>query len=363
MSERWTTGPATNSKHWNRYGLTGPVRLTNAEGAWVYSGSKRWVDLTSGLGAVIFGHQDQDIEAAIMGQLARGFSYPLQHPLEDKVAEQLCRFLGWGDRARFSKNGRDATVAACRLARAVTGKDMVLYCDYHGADDLFLIEPPKNGGVTWSWSMRVSREGLTESILDEAACVILEPWSSTDPTARADWQLYDALQGICRRTNTLLILDEMVSFGRCPHGAAIRGPLAIRPDLWVGGKCLANGLPLTAIVGPAEYMDRFGEDVFHSMTHAGEAVSLAASSATLERLPGIEFDIETDLGNDFAELVGERASSPYPTRFVFPDMTDRQKRGLMEWGVLCAGYANLTLAHARDDEARRTILKAFEAVL
>lgn len=365
MSFKYTTGPATNSKHPDRYAEGAPRTVDWAHGAWVRAGERDLVDLTSGLGAVILGHAHVEVDDAVRDQLDNGVSFPLPTALEEEVAEALVRHLGWGEQVRFSKNGRDAVVAAVRLARAVTGRDGVLYCDYHGSDDLFLAYPPWNAGVTPSWSRKVPRCELLDMNLSEAACVVLEPVSSNAPEERHDEELVAWIREQCDRAGCLLILDEMVSFGRMPGGSGMVSQ-GIVPDLWVGGKCIANGLPLTAVVGPRKHMHRFGVDVFHSMTHAGEALSLAAAKATLWVLAARDVPGEIGLlGKEIIRLF-EEAVRPvryaYPQRLLF-DLTRDELGILLDHGVLCQGFANLTLAHAEDPDARRTILDAFRAVL
>lgn len=381
MSFHYTTGAATNSKNPDRYAEGAPRTVEAARGAWVYESlnvrpDRRWVDLTSGLGAVILGHgfgYASEVHRAAAGQLDYGVAFPLPTPWEESVAQQLTDFLPWGgaEVVRWSKNGRDAVVAAVRLARAVTGKDGVAYCDYHGSDDMFLRFPPWNAGVSIvGGAFKLDRKALvSESLRGLAwrglACVVLEPVSSNAPEEPHSMEFFRALREQCDRCGVLMILDEMVSFGRAPQGSA-QAWLDIRPDLWVGGKCLANGLPLTAVVGPRRYMERYAKDCFHSMTHAGEAVSLAAASETLKALKRENVAAEVNrFGGEVVELFTEHGRAvrfAYPSRLMF-DFSREELGVLLEKGVLCAGYANFTLAHARDAEARRTIMDAFRAVL
>ena len=380
MSFQYTTGAATNSKNPDRYAEGAPRTISMGQGAWVYGGRKL-VDLTSGLGAVILGHGYEPVLGAAMFQLQKGVAYPLPSEWEESVAQQLTDFLPWNgaEVVRWSKNGRDATAAAVRLARAVTGRDLMLYCDYHGSDDMFL-GPPMNAGVPEACfaatedalSVKVTRGQILSGRLPErgahlnyAACVVLEPVSSNAPEEPHDMEFFRALREQCDRHGVLMILDEMVSFGRAPHGSAQQW-LDIQPDLWVGGKCLANGLPLTAVVGPRRYMERYAKDVFHSMTHAGEAVSLAAASETLKALRRENVAAEVNrFGGEIVELFaghGRKVRFAYPSRLMF-DFSREELGVLLKHGVLCAGYANFTLAHAQDEEAGRMIRQAFEAVL
>jgi glutamate-1-semialdehyde aminotransferase len=131
---------------------------------------------------------------------------------------------------------------------------------------------------------------------------------------------------------------------------------------------MANGLPLSAIVGPWEYMKRYEEDVFFSLTHGGEALSLAAADETLRIVA--EQDVPEQIAELGLEIIAlfethgrsNRIKYGYPQRLVF-DFTRDELGILLENGVLCAGYANLTLAHVEDEKARQTILDAFGAVL
>lgn len=364
----YTTGAATNSKNPDRYPPGAPKIIDRASGAYVWGGGKRYIDLTSGLGSVILGHRDAYVDKAVRNQLSFGVSYPLPSHLEESVAEQLCDFLGWGEKVRWSKNGRDAVVAAVRLARAVTGRGWVFYCDYHGADDLFLTGPPWNAGTRGAWNVgseKVSREHLLKGDLSDVACVVLEPVNSNAPEV-PEPGFFAELRAACDRAGCMMILDEMVSFGRAPSGSLMKH-WSIEPDLWVGGKCIANGLPLTAVVGPSEAMNRFAVDVFHSMTHAGEALSLAAAQATLDVLddPAVRERID-DVGRLVIALfeeagMGGLARFVYPSRLLF-DVPKTSLGDLLDMGVLCAGYANFTHAHSTG-RAMSAIERAFRHML
>ena len=371
---RYTTGAATNSRNPDRYAEGAPQTISWGNGAWVAEQAKasKFVDLTSGLGAVILGHNEVAVTVGIADQLQRGVSYPLPSEYEEAVAFQLCDFLPWlgAEQARFSKNGADSTWAAVRLARAVTGRSKVLICDYHGAWSN--VEPPWNAGAFTADIERVPRRLLADAAtvpeqLRRAACVMLEPVSSNAPEEPHDQEFFAHLRWLCDASGALMILDEMVTFGRV-HGGSAVAAWGIEPDLWVGGKCMANGMPLTAVVGPRKHMERFSRDVFHSMTHAGETLSLAAAAATLDVLKSQRVaDKVNHFGQQVVELFtaagkGHRVRYVYPSRLLF-DFTRAELGVLLEKGVLCAGYANFTVAHAEDADAGAAIMEAFRAVL
>lgn len=358
-------GTGTYSKHPDRYPEGTPQFAEWARGPYVSDGGhNKLIDLTSGLGAVLLGHQHPDVDKAIRDQMKKGVSFPLPNRLEHEVAERLLSMMTWerAESVRFGKNGADVTTSAVRLARAVTGRQWVLYFDYHGHHDWSMTEPPWWGGTAAeTYSERHDPERDDRDILDildsrRYAAVVLEPAPSNAPDEKRD---FTALRKACDEHGTLLILDEMVSgFRAAPGGCAEL--YGIEPDLMCLAKCMANGLPLSAVVGPWDILKRYEEDVFFSLTHAGEALSLAAANETL-RIIG-----ETDalkrigkLGSEIIDIMGDKAKSGYPQRIVFDDI---DCKALLEDGVLCAGYANFTLAHADVQAARERLIRAFQAI-
>jgi glutamate-1-semialdehyde aminotransferase len=282
----WTQTLSKNPTQWVQ-GIA-PTYVARAEGAHVWDvDGNRYVDFPMALGPVILGHADPRVNAAIAAQLPDGITYTLPHPIEIEVAERVVERVPGADRVRFAKTGSDATSAAMRLARAVTGRDHVLVGGYHGWHDWYIATTTRDLGVP-----RAVRE-LTGSFaygdldaLDAAlatqggdtAAVILEPSGATRPPAG----YLEAVRDRTHAAGALLVFDEIITgFRLGPGGAQERyGVLA---DLACFGKALGNGMPISAIAGRAELMDVL-EDVFFSGTHGGEALSLAAARATLDAL-------------------------------------------------------------------------------
>ena len=367
-TKAYPVGAGTYSKHPDRYAEGAPRLIEWAEGAYVGAGKERWLDLTSGMGAVILGHDHPAVSDAIIAQLGDGIAFPLPTALEEEVARKLLGLLTWpkAESVRFGKNGADVTASAVRLARAVTGKWDVIYCDYHGHQDWCMTEPPMNAGVPGQLSDHIDRSSVIEALdAIPAAAVVIEPWPSAGPRWKQPDTFWADLKLKCEEKGALLILDEMVSgFRAAPGGGAEL--FGIQPDLACYGKAMANGMPLSAVSGPYEYLKRYETDVFFSLTHAGEALSLAAASATMDELAdGRALHQIAMLGQEIIGMFLD-AGSPgirygYPQRLLF-DFTKAELGVLLEHGSLCAGYANLTLAHT-EPEPRRQILDAFRAVL
>jgi glutamate-1-semialdehyde 2,1-aminomutase len=327
----------------------------------------RYVDLTSGLGAVLLGHGHPAVTEAIADQLNRGISYPLPTRLEERVAERLVSMLTWerAESVRFGKNGADVTGTAVRLARAVTGRDRVTYMHYHGHHDWSMGDPPMNAGITdgvkrdsfhCMWNDCLSLDLLMEPG-EPVAAVVLEAVNSGNPR-EPTCSDFGGLREWCDKHGTLLILDEMVTGFRMAAGGAAE-VYGIEPDLACYGKGMANGMPLSAIVGPWDILQRYEKDVFFSTTHGGEALSLAAADATMRVVvdEGVPSQLAT-LGEEV--LKAATGSFGYPQRVMF-DYTPKQLKAMLDAKVLTAGYANLALAHVKDSYAQETLFKAIEA--
>ncbi len=260
-----------------------PKFLARGRGCHVWDvDGNEYIDWPMALGPILLGYDFPAVTEAVVAQTREGTTFTLMHPKEVILAERLVDVIPCAERVRFAKNGADATGGAIRAARALTGRDHVIATGYHGYHDWYIATTERDAGVP-----RLHRE-LTHAIpfndlpaLDaalsahEPAAVIMElPGSEPD-----DGYLQAALD-LTHRHGALLILDEMVTGFRYALGGA-QQLYGICPDLACFGKGMANGFPLAAVVGSATAMKAF-EEVFFSMTFAGETVSLAAALATLD---------------------------------------------------------------------------------
>jgi len=199
------------------------------------------------------------------------------------------------DMVKFAKNGSDVTTAAVKLARAVTGRDLVAICADHpflSTDDWFIGTTPMNAGVPrairdLTVSFRYNDLASVDRIFTDhpgaIACVIMEVENVTPP----DDGFLDGLQARCRREGALLVLDEMITGFRWHLGGA-QAFHSIVPDLSTFGKALGNGFSISALAGRREIMERggirhCGERVFLlSTTHGAESHGLAAAKKVME---------------------------------------------------------------------------------
>lgn len=245
---------------------------------------KRYLDYPMGLGAVILGYNYPDVNEAVERQLCKGASFSLPHPLEIILAEKLTEIIPCAEMVRFGKNGSDATAGAVRLARAVTGKDRVACCGYHGWQDWYIGSTQMHRGVpdavrslthTFVYNDESSLETLLNAHPGEFAAVIMEP---AGQVPRAGF--LERVRDLTHEHGAVLIFDEIVSGFRLHLGGA-QTLLNVVPDLACFGKAMANGFPISALVGKRTLMEDL-ERVFFSFTFGGEAVSIAAALETIK---------------------------------------------------------------------------------
>ncbi len=269
------------------YGVS-PYFVDHAKGSllWDIDGNE-YVDFVNALACVTLGYCDRDVDAAVKKQMEKGVTFSLSHPLEIEVAELIIDLVPCAEKVRFAKNGTDATSGAVRVARACTGKKRVAVCGYHGWQDWYIGSTLRDLGVpaevkslthTFKYNDIESLQSLFDKYPGEFAAVILEPMNSTFP--RDDF--LNRVKALTHQNKALLIFDETITGFRYNTGGAQK-EFNIMPDLATFGKGLANGYPLSALVGRSEYMD-IVDKIFFSGTFGGETLSLAAAKAVLTKL-------------------------------------------------------------------------------
>ncbi len=267
-----------------------PAYLKRAEGAYVWDvNGNRYLDFPMALGPILLGHRHRAVERAILEQLRSGIVFSLPHPIEIELAERIVALVPGAERVRFAKSGSDATSAAVRLARARSGRERVIVTGYHGWHDWYIGSTARHLGVPDAVRSLVqpvrfgdlqALSAALERWSGEVACVVCEPVGRLEPTPALLGEMTD----LAHRHGALMVFDEVISGFRLAPGGA-QEHFGVRADLVCFGKALGNGMPISALAGPADVMDAL-QDVFFSGTHGGETLSLAAACATLDVLAG-----------------------------------------------------------------------------
>tara|TARA_B100001123_G_scaffold438524_1_gene573513 strand:+ start:4045 stop:5340 length:1296 start_codon:yes stop_codon:yes gene_type:complete len=329
----------------------------------------RYVDYVLGLLPIVLGYQDPDVDKAIRTQLDKGIIFSLATELELELAERLLELIPCADMVRFGKNGSDVTAAAIRLARAHTGRDRVAVCGYHGWHDWYIGTTTRNLGVpeavqSLSSQFKYNDVNSIESLLsndpDGFAAIILEPAGMEDPRSG----FLKEVRELANFYGSVLIFDEIITGFRIDLGGAQKF-YGVTPDLACFGKAMANGMPIAALVGRAEIMTHL-EKIFFSTTFGGEALSLAAAIATIDKLKATDATKRmSTLGARLKSMAREVLNSlNLTTRFNVggpdwrPVVTSRDKnpilatsllrQELIENGIFMGSAFNLCLAHDDD---------------
>lgn len=344
-----------------------PLFVTHGDGGYVFDvDGNDYIDLVGGLLPNILGYRDPDVDTAIRDQLSRGISMSLATGLEHDLADRLIKHIPSAEMARYGKNGSDVTTAAVRLARHITGRDNVMVGGYHGWHDWSMAVSERRNGIpgdVQALSDHVLRGHLH---LKHTAAVIVEP-------EFYEKEELQALQAECIKTDTILIFDEIITGFRCGLGGlqAVHG---VTPDLSTFGKAMANGMPISALVGAEKYMKRLPEISF-SGTFFGETLSIAAAIATIDKLEKYEVPVllnkigsmlQTNI-NEIVDRHGIREhihvyGRPELNRIFFKNNGIQSLfiQEMAKRGILIIGSHNTCYAHT-SHESRR-ILNAWEEI-
>ena len=350
-----------------------PLYVTHADGSRIFDvDGNDYVDLVSAILPVVLGYRDPDVDEAIRRQLDRGISFSLATELEVELAETLCRLIPCAEMVKFGKTGTDVTTAAVRLARAFTGRDKIAVGGYHGWSDWSMVVTDRNRGIPAdialnSYRLPYGDKEFANWLTVDFAAVIVEP--NDDPAYLRE------LRRVCDQRGIVLIFDEIITGFRYDLGGAQK-LWGVTPDLACFGKAMANGMPLSAIVGRRDIMKLMEppDNIFYSGTMFGETLSLAASIATIakmEREPVIDhlWSMGGHLAGLAKDAIGQwglekhmKITGAPPRRIV--EIGDNKVRtlflqGMAENGVLVINSHNVSYAHKKADAVR--IAKAYDA--
>lgn len=265
-----------------------PLYLSHGKGGHVWDvDGNEYVDFVNGLLPVILGYDDPDVTDAVKEQISKGVSFSLPTPLEVELAEKLCEIIPCAEMVRFGKNGSDATSGAVRIARAATGRERIAVCGYHGWQDWYIGATSRNKGIPktvcdlthkFPYNELEALRNLLEKYPGQFAAIMMEAMNAEEPKPG----FLRGVQELAWEHGALFILDEIITGFRFHIGGA-QTIFGLEPDLATFGKSMANGYPISAVVGKAKYMLEM-EEIFFSSTFGGEAVSLAASLATIRKM-------------------------------------------------------------------------------
>ena len=390
-----------------------PIYAKRAKGAWLETeDGRRLVDFCMSFGPLILGHAPDAIVAEIARSASQGTSYAVTTEPEIRMAETLRAAIPSMERVRLVSSGTEACMTAIRLARGFTGRTRVLKFSgcYHGHADCMLVKAGSGvAGIASASSAgipapcaentlvaRYNNRDDVEAVLKEhghdLAAIIVEPVAANVGLMMPDPGFLQFLRDRTTANGSLLLFDEVITGFRLTFGG-YQNLCGIRPDITTLGKIIGGGLPVGAIGGRADIMERLAPlgDVYQAGTLSGNPVSVAAGLAMLGELKrlnpyadlekrtasfvaslreiaarkGVTLTIPT-LGSIFSLFFTDKA----PRNFDDVMTTDKDRyvklfRGLLDRGVYLppSPFEVSFLSTAHDDAALDQAKKAFEAAL
>ena len=350
-----------------------PVYVERAKGSkiWDVDGNE-YLDYCMGIGPISLGYAYEKVDNAIREQLDKGITCSLMHRLELEVAEKLHEIIPNAESVRISKQGADVCSAAVRIARAYTKRNKVAVCGYHGWHDWYIGTTTRDAGIPQAIKdLTVSIkyndiESVKAVMTDDLACVILEPIVFEAPKN----DFLKELHAVCKANGTLLIFDEMWTGFRLALGGA-QEYFGVTPDLAVYSKACANGMPIAFLTGRDDVMSLFETDVFYFTTFGGEALSLAATLATIEEMqnknvPQYLATQGQKIMDGFNALLEKHGMQDYMSIGGFPcrsivNFSEKAGDGLLlktylqqemiKRGILWSSFHNMCLSHSDEDVA------------
>lgn len=283
-----------------------PIYFRSAEGPYLYDvDGNSYVDFCMAFGPHLFGHSDPDISRAIQEQAIKGTSFGACHQREIQVSRLLLKGYPFCDQVRLMSSGTEAVMTGLRVARAKTKKDKILKFEgcYHGHLDSLLVSsgsgmamlsksasdgvPPSLIEDTWvaRYDNLDETLKLIENHHEKIAALIVEPipanyglWVPPLPHLRA-------IVETARKRNIAVIFDEVITGFRLGVSGA-SGYFDLQPDLVTLGKVIGGGLPLSALLGKAEFLNHLAPqgETYQAGTFSGNILSCVAAYTALQKV-------------------------------------------------------------------------------
>ncbi len=301
-------GVNSNFRYWGE-GITPYVEKGKGAHMWDVDG-KRYIDYRMAFGPIILGHAYDEVDTKVFEEIQKGSLFAMTGELEVSLVEMMVEMCPGVEMVRLACSGTEATMHAIRIARAFTGRDIILKFEgnYHGFHDHTLwstyapveaygnsrspIPVPASSGIPKTMRENIITlplndfegfERMMRSFGDQIAAVITEPCQGNCGAIEPKPGFLELIRQRTTEHGTLFILDEVKTGFRIANGGA-QEYYNLRPDLATYAKALGNGYPVAAIGGKAEVMSIIGKGVSQGGTYTNNKPGVAAAYATLSIL-------------------------------------------------------------------------------
>ncbi|HWL13767.1 MAG TPA: glutamate-1-semialdehyde 2,1-aminomutase [Ureibacillus sp.] len=319
---------------------TDPIFMDSGKGAIIKDiDGNEYIDYVLSWGPLILGHSHPEVVEAIQEQVAKGASFGAPTLLENKLAQIVIDRVPSVEMVRFVSSGTEATMAALRLARGYTGRDIILKFEgsYHGHGDSLLIKAgsgvatlglPDSPGVpadiakntmTVAYNDLEAVQLVFEKLGDKIAGIIVEPVAGNMGVVPPKPGFLEGLRKVTAENGALLIFDEVMTGFRVDYNCA-QGYFGVNPDLTCLGKVVGGGLPVGAFAGKREIMEHIAPagSVYQAGTLSGNPLAMTAGIETLSRLSPESYEHFTKLGDQLEAGIREAA-----TKYNIPHTVNR----------------------------------------
>lgn len=301
-----------------------PLVFTSANGSHIMDvDGNDYIDYVGGYGPLLLGHGFKPVDSAVVEQLSRGTLFGGQHAGEAELAELLIDAVPSAERVLLNVTGSEADHAALRLARAATGRRLIIKFagHYHGWIDPMTANGPgtsvpkaatdlvaadyafsSDDVLICRWNDADALGSLLAEVGSDVAAVILEPVAVNAGSLAPDEGYLQAVRELCTKNQVLLIFDEVVTGFRVALGGA-QERYSVQPDLTVLGKAIAGGHQLSAVVGRADVLSVAEDLMAWAGTFNGHALAVAAAVATIRHLTDQRYDVYPRLEQTSGALV------------------------------------------------------------
>ncbi len=270
-----------------------PIFFSRGKGShsWDVDGNE-YIDWICSFGPLVLGHCNENVDNEVIRNIKNGFCFSMVHPVQNDFAKKLIEIIPCAEMVRIVTSGSDATAAAIRIARVFTKKDKVVRWGYHGWHDwsyggagtdrvaIGVPDSVKQDILTFNYNDPGSLEEAFKNNRDNIACVIMQPLEASKELP--DPGFLESVKRITHENGALLIFDEI----RCGFRVALGGAqeyYSVIPDLACFSKAIANGYPISTVVGKREVMEP-SQETRLSATFFPNTFPMFAALATIKEL-------------------------------------------------------------------------------
>ena len=305
-----------------------PIFFRSAQGGTMTSvDGREYIDFCQSFGPLLLGHRDPEVAEAVKEAIATAWSFGACEPYSLELAEWITSRLPWVEMLRFVSSGTEAVMSALRVARAATGRDLILKFEgcYHGHSDSLLVKAGSGlAGAAASSSAGVSANVASETLVaplddedavrkifaeqgKDIAAVILEPLPANYGLLIQRREFIEATVKIAREHGALVIFDEVISGFRVALGGMAE-LLGMRPDLVTYGKVIGGGFPVACYGGRKDLMELVAPagPVYQAGTLSANPVGMRAGLATLQKIERVgAYEILEEKTRDFCDQLND----------------------------------------------------------